>query len=212
MSTGLPPYSRSEHLLAPPEDVVVLLVDVQERFRPAIAGWDRLVVLWTALLEAARLLEIPSVFTEHYPEGLGTTARELAGYRSDATVVEKISFSAVMSDEFRARLEETGRRSVLVAGLEAHVCVLQTVCDLCSAGFAVDVLGDATASRRDGDRLAALHRMERAGARLSTVETALFELLVRADTPAFRPVHALIRSSLSARALDLRIRRAISSL
>ena len=91
------------------------------------------------------------------------------------------------------------------------MCVLQTVCDLCSAGFAVDVLIDATASRRDGDRLAALHRMERAGARLSTVEAALFELLVRADTPAFRPVACPDQEPLSAPALDFRFRRAISS-
>jgi len=170
-----------------------LIVDVQERFRPVIKEWDRLVVLWTTLLKAARILDIPSVFTEHYRQGLGATAKELAKYRSDSTVVEKISFSAVMNDEVRSRLADTGRRSILVAGLEAHVCVLQTVCDLCAAGFAVDVLSDAIASRREGDRLAAIQRMERAGARLSTVETALFELLARADTPGFRPIHALIK-------------------
>ncbi len=164
----------------------LVVVDVQEGFRsyPAFAG---VAAACAKLIEAARILGLPTLVSEQYPKGLGHSAPEL-GLR-DEPRIEKTVFSAVRADGF----DLGGAEQALVCGIEAHVCVSQTVHDLLAGGIEVHVPADAVGSRHELDYRRGLERMERAGAVVSTVEAALFELLERAGTPEFKAVQALIK-------------------
>jgi nicotinamidase-related amidase len=167
------------------ERAALIVVDVQEAFRPyeAFAG-----VADSAckLLQAARILAVPALVSEQYPKGLGHTAPEV-GLEGEP-LLEKTVFSAARADRF----ELGGREQAIVCGIETHVCVGQTVHDLLDRGVEVHVPADAVGSRHRVDYERGLERMERAGAVVTTVEAALFELLERADTPEFKAVQQLI--------------------
>jgi nicotinamidase-related amidase len=163
----------------------LLVIDVQEAFRryPTFAD---VAAACAKLVEAARILGLPTLVSEQYPKGLGHTAPEVGLH--DEPRLEKTVFSAARAEGFS--LAE--RDQVLVCGIEAHVCVSQTVHDLLDAGLEVHVPADAVGSRHELDYATGLRRMERAGAVLSTVEAAVFELLERAGTPEFKSVQKLI--------------------
>jgi nicotinamidase-related amidase len=163
----------------------LIVVDVQEGFRPyeSFAG---VADACAKLVRAARILDVPRVVSEQYPKGLGHTAPEvgLEGERP----LEKSVFSAARAEGF----ELAGRDQALVCGIETHVCVSQTVLDLLERGVEVQVPADAVGSRHGIDYERGLERLERAGAVVTTVEAALFELLERAGTPEFKAVQKLI--------------------
>jgi len=163
----------------------LIVVDVQEGFRPypVFAG---VADSCAKLVQAARLLEVPRLVTEQYPKGLGHTAPEVG--LEDEQRIEKTVFSAARADGF----DLNGRDQAIVCGIEAHVCVSQTVHDLLAQGVEVHVPADAVGSRHDVDYNRGLERMERAGAVVGTVEASLFELLERAGTPEFKAVQKLI--------------------
>jgi nicotinamidase-related amidase len=163
----------------------LVVVDVQEGFRP-YSAFAPVAAACATLLEAARILEVPSIVSEQYPKGLGHTAPEV-GLREEP-VIEKSVFSAARADGF----DLGGRRQAIVCGIETHVCVSQTVHDLLEQGIEVHVPADAVGSRHEIDYQRGLERMERAGAVVGTVEAALFELLERAGTPEFKAVQKLI--------------------
>ena len=163
----------------------LLVIDVQEAFRP-YACFSAVAQACARLVQAARVLDVPTLVSEQYPRGLGHTAPEL-GLEGEPRI-EKTVFSAVRADGF----DLEGRDQVIVGGIETHVCVSQTVHDLLSAGVEVHVPADAVGSRHRLDHERGLERMQRAGATVSTVETALFELLERAGTPEFKAVQKLI--------------------
>ncbi len=167
------------------EGAALVVVDVQEGFRP-YSAFEPVAAACAKLLEAARILEVPSIVSEQYPKGLGHTAPEV-GLREEP-VIEKSVFSAARADGF----ELGGRRQAIVCGIETHVCVSQTVHDLLEQGIEVHVPADAVGSRHEIDYQRGLERMERAGAVVGTVEAALFELLERAGTPEFKAVQKLI--------------------
>lgn len=163
----------------------LVLVDVQEGFRPyeSFAG---VADACAKLVQAARILDLPRVVSEQYPKGLGRTAPEV-GLKDELTI-EKSVFSAVRADGF----DLGGRDQAVVCGIETHVCVSQTVHDLLERGIEVHVPADAVGSRNAIDYERGLERLERAGAVVTTVEAALFELLERAGTPEFKAVQKLI--------------------
>jgi len=167
------------------EKAALVVVDVQEGFRryDAFAG---VASSCAKLLQAARILEVPALVSEQYPKGLGHTAREVGV--QDEWLLEKTVFSAARAEGFDLR----GRVQAIVCGIETHVCVSQTVHDLLGAGVEVHVPADAVGSRHFIDYERGLERMQRAGAVVSTVEAALFELLGRAGTPEFKAVQKLI--------------------
>ncbi len=171
------------------ERAALVVIDVQEAFRKAVPGFDAVAARTAVLVQAAATLAVPVVVTEQYPRGLGDTVPEVAGHLADVPRLPKTVFSAARAEGF----DLGGRDQALVCGIEAHVCVAQTVLDLLDAGVAVQVATDATASRAAADRETALHRLDRAGATLTTVEAALFELLGAAGTPEFKTVQELIR-------------------
>ncbi len=167
------------------ERTALVVVDVQEGFRP-YASFAGVADACAKLVQAARILELPMVVSEQYPKGLGHTATEVG--LEDEVAIEKSVFSAARADGF----DLGGRDQAIVCGIETHVCVSQTVHDLLGQGMEVHVPADAVGSRHQLDYERGLVRLERAGAIVSTVETALFELLRRAGTPEFKAVQKLI--------------------
>jgi nicotinamidase-related amidase len=172
-------------------DAVLVVVDVQERINAVMADQGHLSRI-AVLVEACTALAVPVVATEQYPKGLGLTVPELARLLPGPPLV-KDSFSCAREPAARAAIEAVGRRQVVVAGIEAHVCVLQTALDLAAAGFQVHVPHDAVSSRRPADTAWALDRMAAAGVVITTTESALFELLERCGTDEFRAVSRMIR-------------------
>jgi nicotinamidase-related amidase len=167
------------------DKTALVVVDVQEGFRP-YASFAGVAGSCAKLVQAARILDVPTLVSEQYPKGLGHTAPEVE--IEGEPVIEKTVFSAARADGF----DLAGREQAIVCGIETHVCVSQTVHDLLDRGVEVHVPADAVGSRHDIDYERALERMERAGAIVSTVESALFELLGRAGTPEFKAVQRLI--------------------
>jgi nicotinamidase-related amidase len=164
----------------------LIVIDVQEAFRPYSIFADVLRGC-AKLVAAARVLDLPIVVTEQYPKGLGSTAVEI-GLDGEPRI-EKTVFSAVRAQGFDLH----GRDQAIVCGIEAHVCVSQTVHDLLAQGVEVHVPADAVGSRNELDYERALPRLERAGAVVTTIEAALLELCERAGTPEFKAVQELIK-------------------
>jgi nicotinamidase-related amidase len=172
------------------ENAVLLLIDLQQKLVPAIADGDTMVARSVRLAEAAQLLDVPVRATEQYPAGLGPTVAELAAYPRE--VLSKTTFSAVGDPGFAALLP-AGTREVVIAGCEAHVCVLQTALDLVDSGYRPVVVADAAGSRHPSDREAGLARARQHGVEIVTSEMVLFEWLGDARNPRFRDVQKLLR-------------------
>lgn len=181
--------TRSPELMSR-HDTALLVVDVQERLVAAMQPPPTLVWNIRRLIDGAGVLGIPAAATEQYPAGLGPTLPELA--KRLPAIPEKLMFSCRECGHLAEAWRDQGRWKVLVVGIEAHVCVQQTVLDLLAAGFRVFVAVDAVASRFALDRDTALRRMELGGASLTTTEAALFEWCEVAGTPEFRAIHALV--------------------
>jgi nicotinamidase-related amidase len=174
----------------------LLIVDVQERLLPAMADGDGAVSRCSILLKAAKALDVPVAVSEQYPKGLGHTVDILNQDIGNAPVFEKSSFSCWRDDALRKHFtvhHDGGRPQVIVAGIEAHVCVLQSALDLAQAGFGVFVVADAVSSRAESSKALALARMGQSGIDVINTEMAVFELLGRAGTPEFKELSALIK-------------------
>jgi nicotinamidase-related amidase len=172
-----------------PSRAALVVIDIQEAFRKAIPVFDDVAVAAGVLVEGAKAVGIPVVATEQYPNGLGRTVPEVADHLPDEThPIEKVVFSAAEADGF----DLGGADQALVCGIETHVCVNQTVIDLLASGVDVHVAEDAVASRSKQNWRLGLEKVERAGATLTSVETALFELVGRAGTDEFKQVQRLI--------------------
>jgi nicotinamidase-related amidase len=168
----------------------LVVVDMQEAFRPTVADFDSVAAAVATLVQGARALDLPILLTEQYPKGLGETVPEVAIHLPEGVKpIEKLTFSAVEADGFRLG----DRDQALLCGVESHVCVNQTALDLLEKGVEVQVARDAVGSRTVDNWELGLHRMERAGAVLTSVETALFELLRRAGTEEFKRVQELVK-------------------
>jgi nicotinamidase-related amidase len=167
----------------------LVVVDVQEAFRPAVLDFDRVAAAAATLVRGARILELPVIVTQQYPKGLGATVPELAEHLDGIEPIDKVRFSAAAADGFDLQ----GRDQALICGIESHVCVSQTAHDLLDRGVQVHVARDAVTSRTEENRELGLHKMEGAGAVVTSVETALFELLGAAGTDEFKQVQALVK-------------------
>jgi nicotinamidase-related amidase len=171
------------------ERAALVVIDVQEGFRKALPDFERVAKATATLIEGAEAIGIPIVVSEQYPKGLGETAPEVAEALPEGTEpLEKLVFSAAEAEGF----DLGGRDQALICGIETHVCVNQTVLDLLDSGVEVQVAEDAVGSRFPENKRVGLEKMERAGAVMTSVETALFELLGRAGTDEFKRVQKLI--------------------
>ena len=175
------------------EHTALLVVDVQERLLPHMHDADRLIQRVGQLVDAANALDLPVLVTEQYRKGLGSTVSELAD-KLPAThaTFEKLKFSACI-EPVRETLVRLNRRTVLVCGIEAHVCVLQTCFDLLQHGMLATVMVDAVSSRRRVDQEVAVSRMVQAGVVPTTVESALLEIVHEAGGDRFKAILPLIR-------------------
>ena len=174
----------------------LLVIDIQEKFRPAIASFDGVVANIVRLVSAFNVLRIPIITTEQYPQGLGPTVKPVADALPDQTEpLVKKHFSCCGAEGFMERLEHTWARALALCGIETHVCVYQTALDLMAKGYTVCAIADAMASRRGLDHATALRRIEQAGGIIMTAEMLLFDLLRTADSPEFREIQKLVRVS-----------------
>ena len=172
------------------ERTALVVVDVQEAFRKAVPDFEDVAKASGVLVQGADAVGVPIAITEQYPKGLGETVPEVAEHLPAASKpLEKLRFSAAEADGF----ELSGRDQALVCGIETHVCVNQTVLDLIDQGVEVHVARDAVGSRTAANRELGLEKMAAAGAVMTSVETALFELLGGSDHDAFKQVQALVK-------------------
>ena len=177
-------------MLLTAEGAVLLLIDLQQRLMPVIHDHETVLARAVRLAAAARRLDVPVCATEQNPAGLGPTVPPLAGYPQ--AVLSKTTFSAAADPGFPALLP-AGAGQIVVAGCEAHVCVLQTVLSLLASGRRVVWAADATGSRDPADRAAAIDRARQHGAEIVTSEMVLFEWLRDSRHPEFREVQKLLR-------------------
>jgi len=176
------------------EQAALVVIDVQEKLVPAmderICG--QVISHINLLLEGFKAMNLPIIATEQYPRGLGNTIEELAA-ATEQQCVEKIAFSCAGEPNFVAALERTGARQVVLVGMEAHVCVYQTLIDLLDRGYTVHLVRDAICSRFKSDYQTVITMAPQLGAVLTTTETALFQLVGVAGTEAFKLVSKLVR-------------------
>jgi nicotinamidase-related amidase len=172
----------------------LLIIDMQEAFRDNLKKFHKFARRTAIAAQGARLFNLPILVTEQYPKGLGHTVEEiresLPGY---AEIIEKTAFSSCGAQAFVSKLKATGKHQVLVAGIEAHICVNQTVLDLLSMNFQVHLLTDCITSRDKKDRAVGLAKMQRSGALPSSVEMAFFELMRDAKHEQFKAIQGLIK-------------------
>ncbi len=184
-------YLRSPDLLSRAK-ARLLIVDVQEKLMPAIPVADQLIAHCKKLIEGAGILGIPATGTEQYPKGLGNMVPTLAEHLGELPEKTRFSCAEVLGWQ-PAAMDIEARDQIIVAGIEAHVCVLQTVLDLLAIGFRVYVPADAVASRKKLDWKIALNRMASHGAVITTTESVLFECCETASAPEFKAISKLVK-------------------
>ena len=175
------------------ENTMALAIDFQDRMMPVIDDNEELTRIAVTFLKGCRILDVPVLATQQYTKGLGETIEPVKEALGEFEHIEKITFSCYKNEEFRRKLEQSGRKNIIVTGVEAHICVQQTVLDLLDHGYCVYVLVDCVSSRFSTDRKFSTKRMDRAGAIITTMESILFELLGSADHPSRKEITKLVK-------------------
>lgn len=179
--------------LIDPQRSFLLVIDVQQTYADKLFEWDRTVERSSILIRAARALEVPVIFTEQYPRGLGPTTPRILDALGDATRFEKRSLSCWGAEGIPEHLRSLDRDQAVLCGLETHACVSQTAHDMIDAGLRVHVPEDAIGSRKRADHEIGYQKMLVGGALPASVESVVLEWLKTADHPSFRPVQALLK-------------------
>lgn len=175
------------------ENSLLLIIDIQERLVKTLDK-DVVVKRTAVLTKAANILEIPTILTEQYPKGLGSTVEQVKQtLATDSLIVEKTAFSALKEEGFLEKLKSYNKKQIVISGIETHVCVHQTVADLIEEGFEVYVVKDACASRNKYEFKQGIERMLENGAKITCLEIVLFEWLKDAKHPKFREIQDLIK-------------------
>ena len=171
----------------------LLVIDIQERIIGVMQNENALLENCRKLIKGIKILNIPIFYTEQYPKGLGSTVEVLRNELTDSSYFEKSTFSCFGAADLFEQLKQKNITQLIVAGIESHVCVQQTVLDLLSNGFQVNVVADAISSRKLSDYDCALERMSKHNAEITTTESVLFELLETSGTDEFKAVSKLIK-------------------
>lgn len=175
------------------ENTIGVIIDIQSRLYPFIQDTDVLTKNNSILIKGLRVLNVPIVVTQQYTKGLGETIPELAEVLGDYKHIEKTAFSCCDEPHFNENLALASKMYVIVTGIEAHVCVMQTVNDLIGQGYIPVVVEDCIGSRKPNDKKMAVERMRQAGAIITTYESVLFELLKYSGTDQFREISQLVK-------------------
>jgi nicotinamidase-related amidase len=176
------------------DDCLLMLVDIQKVMLDPCVDAELVVKNSAALIEIARILSVPVIFTEHNAEKLGGVLPELVGKVAKPKVFNKLEFSCLENEPIAGALDQSRRQTLLLAGLETHVCIFHTAVHAVRLGYRVHVASDAVTSRSAHNRQVGLSRMEKAGAVISSTEMIIFELLGRAGTPEFRTALPLLKT------------------
>lgn len=172
-------------MLLQKDNSCLLLIDVQQKLAPYVLNAEAFVKRCQWLMRLSNDLKVPHIVSEQYPRGLGTTVEPLQQLSIEKPC-EKVHFSCWRNDEFKSRLQALAKKQLILIGIEAHVCVLQTALDLLQADYEVYVVVDAVSSRHEVDYHYGLKRMKQAGAELITAEMVFFEWLEQAGTEQFK--------------------------
>ena len=175
------------------EELIFVAIDYQEKLLPAMSGKDRIERNVIKLAKGLEVFQLPKLATTQYAKGLGQTVARVAEALGEFAPIDKSSFSAFRTEEFRKALEESGRRQVILAGIETHICVEQTALDLLTAGYDVFLAADCCGSRDEENHKISLARLAAAGATVSGGESILYEILESAKAPEFKAVSAIVK-------------------
>ena len=183
---------RNQKLLSR-DSAALLLIDVQEKILNVMLNKEKLIDNSIKLIKGFKILNVPIFYTEQYPKGLGPTSNLLLKELEGLSPIQKMSFSCLGAGNLFQRLVDNNIKQVVVAGIESHVCIQQTVFDLLANDFQVDICSDAVSSRKENDLNTALERMRNNNAEITTVESVLFELLQDSGTEEFKKISAIIK-------------------
>ncbi|GEK31216.1 hydrolase [Kurthia zopfii] len=175
------------------EQTAVVLIDVQGKLATIMNDSEHTVNNIEKLVKGAKVLDLPVLWLEQYPKGLGPTVPSIAAELGEQKPIEKVTFSAWKTDEFKNALIALNRKNILICGIEAHICVYQTAKDLNNAGFNVEVVTDAIDSRNEANKQLAIQRLMQDRIALTSVETALFELVEVASGDRFKQISKIVK-------------------
>lgn len=175
------------------EQTAGLIIDIQEKLYPHIYDYESVAYVTALLIHGLKILDIPLVITQQYTKGLGKTITSITEAVGNYIPVEKIAFSCCDEPDFMKRLSLLGRKNIVIAGIEAHVCVLQTVIDLLDNAYLPVVVENCISSRNNRDKESAVERMRQEGAIITTCESILFELTRFAGTEVFKQISNIIK-------------------
>lgn len=174
------------------EEALFLIIDIQEKLANIMDNKDQVVDNTNILIKAGKLMDIPVIFTEQYPKGLGSTLEELTVNLVNPEVYEKTSFNAYLGD-IKNVLDEKKRKKIVIPGMETHICVMQTARELIAAGYEVFIPRDAVCSRTQENFINALDQMKAMGATITNTEAIIFDLLKVSGTPEFKILSKMIK-------------------
>ena len=172
---------------------ILVVVDVQGKLAQLMHAKQALFENLKSVIRGIRALEIPILWVEQNPTGLGPTVPEIAEVLEGLEPIAKVSFSCWQNEAFARALGDAGRRQVLIAGIEAHICVYQSAMDLTAAGYEVEIVADAVSSRKPENKVLALQKLRDAGVKITSVEMALFELLEIAEGETFKNILRIVK-------------------
>lgn len=175
------------------DHTALVLIDIQGKLAALMHEREALYRQLQILVQGAQVLRLPILWLEQYPQGLGPTIPQVAALLGGQEPLIKTCFSACGLSAFQSQLRQSGRRQILLAGIESHICVYQTARDLLDAGYQVEVVADAVSSRTAANKALGLQKMASAGAQITAVEMCLFELLRAAGTAEFKQIAALVK-------------------
>lgn len=175
------------------DDTALIIIDVQGKLAKMMHQSKEIIKNIETIIQGANILEIPIIWLEQYPKGLGSTTEEVKQHLSNQHPIEKVTFSACQTEGFQQQIQQLNKKSLLVAGIEAHICVYQTVQELLTGGYKVEVVKDCVSSRTLANKEIGIEKMTSIGATITSVEMALFELLQTAEHPNFKEISRLIK-------------------
>ncbi len=186
------PIKRNPKILSS-ETTALLIIDIQEKILAVMQNPEMVISNTIKLIKGFKVLRLPIFFTEQYPKGLGSTAKQIANELEGFNPIQKMSFSCFGADDLFKRLSDNNISQVVVAGIESHVCVQQTVLDLLANNIQINVAADAVNSRKEIDYKTAIERMRNNGAEITTTEAILFELLNVCGTDEFKSISKIVK-------------------
>ena len=175
------------------KETAATVVDIQERLLPHIHDGETVLQNCLKLIEGLQILSVPIIITQQYTRGLGGTDPSVIGKFPEFNYIEKTSFSCFEEPSYREEITILGKQKIIICGIEAHVCVLQTCLDLIDGGFSPVIAADCISSRKPDDKFVAIERMRQEGARITTMESILFELTRNAGTDLFKRISRLVK-------------------